>query len=139
MKRRRPFATANRILISGLVVLAMSGARVIAQQPGTLNGSVVDHMGAALPNSPVSLRWNDLGQPMSWNGVKMKHKKPRKKDLTVFTDTAGHFSVQVFPGTWDVFAYHDGFVPVCTVTGIEPGQTTSVELRFPRLVQTILE
>jgi len=127
-----------------LIVIALSGlilanGRLAAQEKGTLTGSVVDHMGATLPNSPVSVRWNDLGEPMSWDGVRKKHRRPRKKEFTVFTDDGGHFSLPLFPGTWDIFAYHDGFVPVCTFRGVEAGKTTNVELRFPRLVQTVLE
>jgi uncharacterized GH25 family protein len=122
-----------------VIALTASGSRLAAQENGTLSGSVLDHMGAAMPNSQVSIRWNDLGEPMSWDGVHRKHKKPRKKELTVWTDSGGHFSVPLLAGTWDVFAYHDGFVPVCTVRGVEARQTTNVELRFPRLVQTTME
>jgi hypothetical protein len=132
-------ATSRKLLISVFFVTAFASIEVLAQQNGTLSGSVLDPMGAAISSSPISLRWNDLGVPMSWDGSRKKTKKPRKKELTVLTDTAGRFSVPLFPGNWDIFAYHDGLVPVCKVIGIEPGQTTTVELRFPRLVQTTLE
>ena len=38
---------------------------------------------------------------------------------------AGEFSVKLPPGNWDVFAYHDGFAPTCTVAFIEPGKVTA--------------
>ena len=47
--------------------------------------------------------------------------------------------IRLLPGAWDVFAYHDGFVPACTVVGVDTHQTTNVELKFPRPVQTTVE
>lgn len=85
---------------------------MMGQDNGILTGSVIDPTGVAVPNSPVTLRWNDLGAPMSWNGVPGKRKRPHKTELTVFTDSVGRLSVPLLPGAWDVFAYHDGFAPV---------------------------
>jgi hypothetical protein len=111
-----------------------------AQATGTLNGLVLEPSGVAIANAVVSLRWNNSSDPMSWNGVKSPpQKSPRKKTFTVATDNTGGFSVPLVFGVWDVFAYRDGFVPVCTVVEIEAGKATAVELRFPRTVQTSLQ
>jgi hypothetical protein len=98
-----------------------------------LNGTLVDPQGAAIPNSIIELRWNYLDTRMSWDGVlPKKEKQPRKKMLRVNTDSAGRFSVTLLPGNWDVFAYRDGFAPTCTIALIQPGKTTSIDLRFSR-------
>jgi hypothetical protein len=70
---------------------------------------------------------------MSCDGVlPKKEKQSRKKMLRVSTDSAGRFSVTLLPGNWDVFAYRDGFAPTCAITLIQPGKTTSIDLRFSR-------
>jgi len=125
--------------MSLLAVVAISSSRMAAQDSGTLEGALVDPQGALIPNSVISLRWNDLGDEVSWDGAKRKHKKPGKKALTVFTDTAGRFSVKLLPGAWDVFAYRDGFVPICTVVTVEAGKAKAVELHFPRPVRASIE
>jgi len=42
---------------------------LFARKIGTLNGTVVDPTGMAIPNALVILYWNDAGDKMSWNGV----------------------------------------------------------------------
>ena len=132
-----------RIRLSWVVLAALSlpmgSTAVMAQENGVLTGTVSEPSGVAVGSSPVTLRWNDLGTPMSWDGVPRKRKRPHKKELTVLTDNAGRFSIPLLPGAWDVFAYHDGFVPVCTVVGVDARETTNVELKFPRPVQTTVE
>ena len=125
-------------LLIFLIGLTAAGSSSVKLKKGTLKGSLFDPSGAVISSS-ISLRWNDLGDEMSWDGVKRKHPTPRKKEVSVPTDAAGRFSVDLTPGTWDVFAYHDGFVPTCTVVSIEPGKATSVELRYPRPVRTTME
>ena len=126
-------------LLMILIGLAVSGRGSVPQMKGTLNGTLLDPTGAVISSTIVRLRWNDLGNEMSWDGVKREHKTPKKKEMAVYTDTVGHFSVELIPGAWDVFAYRDGFVPTCTVVYVEPGKSTAVELRYPRLVRTTLE
>jgi hypothetical protein len=107
---------------------------MFAQEAGTLNGTLVDPQGAAVPNSVIELRWNYLDNRMSWDGARPKREKqPRKKMLRVNTDSAGRFSVALLPGNWDVFVYRDGFAPTCTIALIEPGKTTSIDFHFPGL------
>jgi hypothetical protein len=122
-----------------LIGLAATGTGAVPQMNGTLNGTLLDPSGAAISSSIVRLRWNDLSDEMSWDGVKREHKTPKKKEVAIYTDMAGRFSVDLFPGAWDVLAYRDGFVPTCTVVYIEPGKKTAVELRYPRSVRTTLQ
>ena len=126
------------VFLAALSLLGVSTS-TMAQENGVLSGTVFEPSGVAVANSPVTLRWNDLGAPMSWDGVPRKRKRPHKKELRVFTDSAGRFSVRLLPGAWDVFAYHDGFAPVCKVVGVDARDTTTVELKFPRPVQTTIE
>jgi len=126
-------------LLTILIGLTAWGSIVVAQVKGTLTGTLLDPSGAVIPSAIVKLRWNDLGDETSWDGVKRGHKTPRKKEMDIYTDKVGRFSVDLLPGAWDVFAYRDGFVPTCTVVSIEPGKTTAMELRYPRAVRTTLE
>ena len=142
MLNKNTSGIAARTAILPLAVLAfvaISDSRMAAQDRGTLDGALFDPQGALVPNSVVSLRWNDLGDEVSWDGIKRNHKKPGKKALTVYTDAVGRFSLKLFPGAWDVFAYRDGFVPICTVVTIKAGKATAIELRFPRAVRTSIE
>jgi len=130
-------------LLIVLIGLTAPGGILVAQVKGTLkgtlNGTLSDPTGAVISSSIVRLRWNDLGDEMSWDGVRRGHKAPRKREVDIYTDPVGRFSVDLLPGVWDVFSYRDGFVPTCTVVSIEPGKTTAVELRYPRVVRTTLE
>jgi hypothetical protein len=100
---------------------------VLAQQTGELAGTIVDPQGAALSNNMVEVRWNDVNSDIH------KRKPGLKKHTITTTDSAGRFVLNLHPGEYDVFAYRDGFAPVCTVVSIEPGETKTIELRFPAL------
>jgi hypothetical protein len=114
---------------------------VIAQEEGTLSGTLSDPEGASFPNAYIQLRWNYVDSRMNWDGQSRlkKEKQPRKKAWRVSTDSAGRFSVNLFPGTWDIAAFSDGFVPTCTTVSIRPGETTSINLRFPKHTAAHLE
>jgi hypothetical protein len=121
-----------------LIIVSLRGSATAQEagtlKAGTLNGTIVDPQGAAVPNAEIALRWNDAGGQMSWNGVNShKQKRPRKKWLQLVADSAGRFSTKLAPGDWDVFAYRDIFAPTCTIVLIEPGKTTVIDLRFSRL------
>jgi hypothetical protein len=62
-----------------LVGLAVSGSGSVPQMKGTLNGTLLDPTGAVISSTIVRLRWNDLGDETSWDGVKREHKAPKKK------------------------------------------------------------
>ena len=111
---------------------------LFARKIGTLNGTVVDPTGMAIPNALVILYWNNAGDKMSWNGVP-KLANPGKKGLTVITDSRGQFSVKVTPGWWDVFVHEDGFLPICRNIGVEDGKTQNIELHFVEEVAKVLE
>jgi hypothetical protein len=120
----------------GLMVSAGAGAL----ETGTLTGVVFDPQGATGPNSEVELRWNDATGEMCWTAPNCpKAKKPRIKSVHVTTGTDGKFTAKVPAGNWDVFAYHDGFVPTCTTVSVEAEKTTNIELRLPRYVVTSIQ
>jgi hypothetical protein len=122
------------------VTAMILGGTALAQEAGTLNGTLVDPQGAALPNSTIQVRWNYVDGRMSLDGVRPKNEKqPRKRVLQVSTDSAGRFSITLPSGNWDVFAYRDGFAPTCTIALIEPGRTTSIDLHFSRLAAMSIE
>ena len=45
---------SNRVLLAGLVLLAMCGA-LMAQGPGSIRGQVLDPSGAAVPKATVTV------------------------------------------------------------------------------------
>ena len=79
-------------LLTILIGLTAWGSIVVAQVKGTLTGTLLDPSGAVISSAIVRLRWNDLGDETSWDGVKRGHKTPRKKEVDVYTDTVGRFS-----------------------------------------------
>ena len=114
------------------VVVALANAGPTRQEIGTLNGTLFDPQGAAVAKAGIELRWNYVGNEMCWNAPHCgKTEKPGKRSLVIITDTEGRFSAQLLPGNWDVFAFHDGYAPTCTIVLIRPDQATPVELRFP--------
>jgi hypothetical protein len=130
------FATLVFTCALALVV----GVVALAQETGTLMGVVFDPQGAAVPGIEVELRWNDAGGEVCWTAPNCpKAKKPRIKSVHVTTGTDGKFSAKVPAGNWDVFAYHDGFVPTCTMVSVEAEKTTNIELRLPRYVATSIQ
>jgi hypothetical protein len=114
-------------LVSILFAAISLSGTVMAQDRGTLKGTMVDPQGAAVPNVYIELRWNDVG---SNSYVK---KRSRKKHLQTSTDSAGQFSLRLSPDDYDVFAYLDGLAPTCAVVAIFPGETAIVNLRFPQI------
>lgn len=110
-----------------LIATAFASAPVVAQQAGTLTGALTDPQGAAVANNIIELRWNDVGS------ADYRHKQRMKKHITARTDSAGNFSISLYPGDYDVFVYRDGFAPACTVVFIESAGTKSIDLRFPAL------
>jgi hypothetical protein len=122
--------TVVRQLILALLLLvatALASVSVVAQQAGTLTGTLTDPQGAAVANNVVELRWNDVGSAGS------RHKPRAKKHITTSTDSAGKFTLSLYPGDYDVFVYRDGFAPICAVIFVESAETKSIDLRFPGL------
>ena len=131
VKLMKIYVPAWSVILFALVALSNAALK---REAGSLRGTIVDPQGAAVPNTEIALRWNDTGEPMSWNGVHARRQKPpRNKWLHLVTDSAGRFSAQLDAGNWDVFGYRDHFAPTCTIILIEPGKTTNVDLHFSGL------
>jgi hypothetical protein len=126
MTRRTVVSQLNLALLL-LVAAILASTSVVAQQVGTFAGTLTDPQGAAVANSVVELRWNDVGS------AQHRHKRRAKRHITTSTDSAGRFSLSLYPGDYDVFAYRDGFAPICTVVFVEFAETKSIDLRFPAL------
>jgi Carboxypeptidase regulatory-like domain len=126
MNRRTVVSQLNLALLL-LVAATLASISVVAQQAGTLTGTLTDPQGAAVANNVVELRWNDVGP------AEYRPKRRPKKHITTITDSAGKFSVSLFPGDYDIFVYRDGFAPICTVVLVENAESKSIDLRFPAL------
>lgn len=119
---------------SALILMFVLCSTLAAQETGVLTGTMSDPQGARISNSAITLRWNYIGNRMSWNGRKPpREKRPRKKFLEVITDGAGQFSIKLLSGNWDVLAYRDGFAPTCAIVIVEAGKTANIDLRFPQM------
>jgi hypothetical protein len=125
MNRRTAVSQLNLAFLL-LVATALASVSVVAQQVGSLTGTLTDPEGAAVANNVVELRWNDVGSAY-------RHKQRVKKHITTSTNSAGKFSLSLYPGDYDVFVYRDGFAPICTVVFVESAETKSIDLRFPKL------
>ena len=121
---RRTVVWQLNILLLLLVAIALASISVVAQQVGTLTGTLTDPQGAAVANNVVELRWNEVGS------AGYGHKRRAKKHITTSTDSAGKFTLSLYPGDYDVFAYRDGFAPICTVVFVESAETKSIDLHF---------
>jgi hypothetical protein len=127
-------------LVFTCALTLMIGAVALAQETGTLTGVVFDPQGATGSGVEVELRWNDASGEVCWTAPNCtKAKKPRIKSVHVTTGRDGKFSAKVPAGNWDMFAYHDGFVPTCTTVSVEAEKTTNIELRLPRYVVTSIQ
>src|ERR1700693_3908752 len=124
MNRRIVVWQLNSALLL-LVATALASISVVAQQVGTLTGTLTDTQGAAVANNIVELRWNDVGS------AGYPHKRRMKKHITTNTDSAGKFTLSLYPGDYDVFVYRDGFAPACTVVFLEAAETKNNDLCFP--------
>ena len=122
-----------------LTLLLGLSCPLFAQDSATLKGRVLDPDGAAIPNSVVMLFWNNIGADMSWNSTQKKRKPPQKRTVSVITDSSGSFSLNVPPGTWDIYVHADGIRPICQVLGLEAGKTEEVELRMTQRVRKMQE
>src|ERR1700687_1813022 len=101
---RRIVVWQLNILLLLLIDTALARISVVAQHVGTLTGTLTAPQGAAVANNVVELRWNDVGS------AGYGHKRRAKKHITTSTDSAGKFTLSLYPGDYDVFAYRDGFV-----------------------------
>lgn len=121
--------------------VASTAATILqAQGRGTLKGTILDPQGAAAPGVGIELRWNSASTDMCWTAPHCpKRRIPRQKFLRLSTDRAGAFSVDLPPGYWDVFAYHDGLAPTCTIVYVTSGEATDIELRLPKNAGTAIQ
>jgi Carboxypeptidase regulatory-like domain len=88
--------------LSFLVLLMSSSA-----QATTLRGTVMDSMGAAIPNAHIIIHWDSVGLEGVTENVGLK------KDKSATSDATGHFSLDLPPGVYDVFVAAGGFYPRC--------------------------
>ena len=90
-RRRASRKTLHRLSVIGATVLGLGVAASAAAQTGSLTGTVTDAQGAAAPGATVAAQ-PALGPP-----------------VTVTTDTAGGYMLDLEPGTYDVTFTLSGF------------------------------
>jgi hypothetical protein len=128
------YSSALRIVVcTGLsLIFALT---VFSTDLATLSGSVVDPMNAVIPNSRVIVHWDSAGL----DGV--KDNVGINDDKSVTTDEAGHFSLDLPPGVYDVVVMAKGFSPHCEKLTIQTEKIHSykVQLKVSRMTTIILD
>ena len=74
----------------------------------TVFGTVLDSQGAVIPKAYVVVRWDSVGL----DGVKDNFGTNESKTTT--SDEAGHFSLELPLGVYDIFVSSAGFSPRCS-------------------------
>jgi hypothetical protein len=101
----------------------------------TLSGTIVDPMNAVIPNSHIIIHWDSAGL----DGV--KDNVGIKDDKFLATDQAGHFSLELPPGVYDVFVMANGYSPHCEKLALQTGKLHpyNVQLKVSRMVTITLD
>jgi hypothetical protein len=99
------FRTLLVVLCTGLSLNLVTS--VASSEIATLSVTVIDSIGAVIPNSSVIVHWDSAGL----DGV--KDNIGTKEDKVATTDATGSFSLEIPPGVYDVFVAAAGFSPHC--------------------------
>jgi hypothetical protein len=122
------------IMLSAGLSLAFACAASSAADLATLSGTVVDSAGAVIPNTHVIVHWDSAGL----DGVKDNIGVNDDKSAT--TDAAGHFSLELPPGVYDVFVASAGFFPRCEKLTIKVKEIHPyrVQLEVSKMTTTVM-
>ena len=94
-----------RLLLSLALALAFSRS-LFADSP--LHGTVADEGGAGIGQAMVLLHWNSAGST-----VGLSSNVGIRRDVVLYTDNKGQFSVNLPPGFYDIFVTARAFSPTC--------------------------
>ncbi len=100
-----------------LLLMALLASRVALAQEnsgkGTLDGVVVDSMGAPVPTTIVWI-----------------HEQAGKASFSARPDRVGRFSIQLPEGYYHVLVSSAGFAPFCKSIWIRPGKQINLKVRL---------
>jgi len=123
----------TRLLKSFLTVVTVAflSAATDAQTPatGTLQGVVTDPSGAVITGTLIRIVY--------WG--RSDYGKPPEKEMTVYTDTNGHFKFELATGIYDVFVSDPGFAPAVKQVNVDAAKVVvfNVKLKFSRYIKLI--
>jgi hypothetical protein len=104
--------------ISLSVLLCLSCATAVSQS--AITGQITDSEGAVIANARVFVHWDSSG-----SAVGLRDNIGIKQDVTVLTDTSGHYSANVPAGFYDVFVSVMAFTPTATKVRVKEGKPGS--------------
>jgi len=119
----------RHLLLPLLVVTPLS------VRAATLSGTITDNYGGVIPKAYVILRWDPIGL----DGV--KDNLGMTEDKRVTADSAGHFSIEVPAGVYDIFVSAPGFAPHSEKITVKAKESFRYEARLSvtRMVQIKLD
>ena len=108
---------------------------VVSAHAATLSGTVVDYVGAAVPDARVIIHWDSLGLDGVTDNAGLKD------DTIAATNATGHFSLELPPGVYDVFVAAAGFFPHCEKLSVKGTGTRPymVRLKVSRMLKIKLD
>jgi hypothetical protein len=131
--RREALANENLFIDIGLPIIAnMRYLRLpillllvtCSAKAATLSGTVLDSEGAVISNAHVIVHWDSSGS----NYLKDNH--GITQDITVTSDSNGHFSLELAPGFYDVFVTATAFSPHCEKIRLKGTEVKSYEIKL---------
>jgi len=125
----------KNILQSLFLFFLLSNSCASAPEQAVLQGAVTDSRGVPLPlglKPRIFIHWDASG-----TNIGLKSNIGIPGDLSVETDSEGHFQIDLPPGFYDVFVSAFGFSPTCRKVRINAGQSLSfnAELEVNVVVQ----
>jgi hypothetical protein len=107
----------------------------ISARAATLTGTILDDMGAVIPDARVIIHWDAVGLDS------VKENVGTKDDKIAITNQSGQFSVELPPGVYDVFVEAAGFSPHCEKVPLKGKQFRpyKAQLKVSRMLKTQLD
>jgi len=110
----------SNVMRSTLILLLS----VVSTEAATLSGTVRDSEGAVISNAHVVVHWDPSGSNY------LKDNLGIKQDIAATTDSNGHFSIDLPPGFYDVFATAMAFTPHCYKVRVKNKETRTYEVKL---------
>jgi hypothetical protein len=96
----------------------------LATSAATLSGTVRDRSGAVIASAHIVVHWDASGSNYLKDNIGVK------QDVTLTTDSNGHFSIDLPPGFYDIFVSATAFSPSCEKVRIKREETKNLDARL---------
>jgi hypothetical protein len=96
----------------------------VSLKVATLSGTVRDSQGAVISSAHVIVHWDPSGSNY------LKDNLGIKQDIAATTDSNGHFSIELPPGLYDIFATAMAFTPHCDKVRLKDKDARTYEVKL---------